>query len=113
MRLHAQARNQRAGGLSVILVFGAEGLAHELFFHAEFDGEGQPEQDDRQQASGIGAGKGGANHAKDDAGVDRVADPGVRAGADEFVFDFDADGTAPVLSEVEAGPDGEGDSEGS
>ena len=73
--LRAQAGNQGAGGVTVIFVFSAEGLAHEFFFHSEFDGEGQPEEDDCYQTSGIGAGEGGTDHAENHAGINGVANP--------------------------------------
>ena len=81
--------------------------AHPLFFETQFAQEGEEDEGDGKQPAPLANGYGRTKKSEQQAGIDGMANQGVGAGGDEFVILLHGDGSAPVSTQLTAGPDGE------
>src|SRR6185312_12549596 len=98
------AGNQRLGMPHVVHVGGAEALAHPDLLVAQLEPEAGGDQRKRQQAAPLADDQRRAEQTQQDAGVDRMAYPAVRADHDQRVILLQLHRGAPVAPQRRARP---------
>ena len=93
---------------AVLLEGGAEFLRQQRFFPLGFPGEVREKQEESQQRAVPADGESRAAKHQENPGIDGVADVRVGAGADQLVFNFQGNSSAPIAADVNAGPNGKG-----
>lgn len=81
------------------------------FFLPSFDPVAENDQSDSDDASPAVDRQRSADGSQIDSGINRMAEISVGAGADEFVVLFESDAGTPILSQVPARPESDGDAD--
>ena len=83
-------------------------LREQCFLPSGFPGEVREEQEEGQQRAVPADGESRAGKHQENPSIDGVANVRVGAGADQFVFNFQGNSSAPIAADVNAGPNGKG-----
>src|SRR5208282_6044828 len=108
----ADARDQGRHFRPIASIFFGKAFAHEALFDAQFEQQRTGKQCEGQQAAPLAKRDGGAQDRQQQAGINRMADQAVRAGAYKLVILLDSDRAAPVAAKIMACPNGKSDAGG-
>jgi len=97
--------------LAVLVESFAKLLGEDGFFFSGFDPIAEDDEYDSGETAPAVNGQDSADGGQIESGINGMPEMGVGAGADELVIFFESDAGAPILSEMPARPEGDGDAD--
>src|SRR5271154_3609889 len=103
-----EARKKKSRLAPVLLEYRAERAGEQPLFSLRFPHETSQNNRKRDDPAVASDRQSGPQNRRQHAGVDRVANPGVRPSANQLMAGAEGDAGAPILCDVIARPNGEG-----